>query len=43
MKDFYTQLKGGDTAAKALHETKVELIKKQPAPYYWAGFQLYTR
>jgi CHAT domain-containing protein len=43
MKDFYTQLKGGDTPAKALHGTKVDLIGKQPAPYYWAGFQLYTR
>ncbi len=43
MKDFYTQLKRGDTAARALHSTKVDLIKKQPAPYYWAGFQLYTR
>jgi CHAT domain-containing protein len=43
MRDFYGKLKAGADPAQALHDTKVALAHNQPAPYYWAGFQLYTR
>jgi CHAT domain-containing protein len=43
MRQFYTDLRTNEDPAKALHDAKLAIAKKQPLPYYWAGFQLYTR
>jgi CHAT domain-containing protein len=43
MKQFYAYLRAGEQPAQALHDAKVAMADKQPIPYYWAAFQLYTR
>ena len=43
MKRFYTYLRDGEEPAIALHDAKIAMAHKQPMPYYWAAFQLYTR
>jgi CHAT domain-containing protein len=43
MHAFYLCLRAHENPAQALHDTKVALAKRQPSPYYWAPFQLYTR
>jgi CHAT domain-containing protein/lipopolysaccharide biosynthesis regulator YciM len=40
MTDMYRRLKEGSTAAHALHEAKLELIRADRAPIYWAPFIL---
>lgn len=38
---FYSHLKGGERASKALQRAKIELIRTgRSDPYYWAGFIL---
>jgi len=43
MQKFYFNLSRQEDAARALHDAKLEMAKKQSSPYYWAAFQLYTR
>jgi CHAT domain-containing protein len=43
MRQFYKFLKAGEDPAKALHDAKLAIASKQPLPYYWGAFQIYTR
>lgn len=40
MKEFYKTLKKGSTKAEALRDAELALMKKYPAPFYWAPFVL---
>jgi CHAT domain-containing protein len=45
MDDFYTGLKSGKSAADALRDAKLKMLKANDLnarPYYWASLQLYT-
>jgi CHAT domain-containing protein len=45
MDDFYTGLKNGKSAADALRDAKLKMLKANDLnarPYYWASLQLYT-
>ncbi|MHC9540214.1 MAG: CHAT domain-containing protein [Vulcanimicrobiota bacterium] len=40
MKEFYKSLVKGSTKAEALRDAELALMKKYPAPFYWAPFVL---
>lgn len=37
---FYGHLKAGLPKSEALHRAKLEVLKRQPHPFYWAAFKL---
>jgi CHAT domain-containing protein len=43
MKDFYTRLTNGDSAASALRQAQLEALKAQPHPFFWSPFVLFGR
>jgi CHAT domain-containing protein/predicted negative regulator of RcsB-dependent stress response len=40
MKDFYENLRAGETAASALRTSQRGMLKTEPHPYYWSPFVL---
>lgn len=41
MKSFYENLIKGETVSKALRKAKLDIVRRKPAPYYWALFICY--
>jgi tetratricopeptide (TPR) repeat protein len=41
MQCFYEALLGGDTVAGALRRAQIDLMRRHPHPFYWAGFTLH--
>jgi CHAT domain-containing protein len=43
MEEFYRQIRGGSSAARALRLAQMQLMKRQEHPYFWAPFILVGR
>jgi CHAT domain-containing protein len=43
MTSFYKRLLGGEAPAAALRGAQLELLKRQPHPFFWAPFMILGR
>jgi CHAT domain-containing protein len=43
MAEFYKRLLAGDTPAAALRQAQIEMLERQPHPFFWSPFVLLGR